>query len=372
MHQLCFTALAIACDNVATRFFIKADDTFIAKEIAFVFIVVLFCIGFSFSLIFRFYFVLSINFVNLKILLLGISEGRGALPILRRTLNGNLALHTKLCLKLHKLGNRLHHFLSSRTELLALALGNGGGIGLLDDFLGGFDDMLFYNGSLSCISRRTLGNNSTLGGLHHRDLGFLRNNGRFNLLLCFFNNLFFVLLGHNGILGGNQVRDSLLCSLIVLVAVGIGVFILLFELLALTVSGLFLCSRQLSSFLCCLLCCQLCGSCLFCRLCGNQQISLGVTKDQKQAKNKRSHCGSDSQHQKGQLCRGRYCAKGKRRHCVVRSPIVIIFVVGHVYLTATRAAQLADEHTNACDFGAQNTRQYSDSNVINVFYAQPD
>ena len=94
--------------------------------------------------------------------------------------------------------------------------------------------------------------------------------------------------------------------------------------------------------------------------------------EQEQTKNKRTYRCGDGQHQKGQLRRGRNRAKGKRRYCVVRSPVVIVFILRQVELTAACTTQFANEHTNACNFGTENTCQSSNGNVINVFYTQPD
>ena len=400
LHQFCLAALAIACHDVATRFLVKANDTLVAKEIAFVIVIVLFCIGFSFSLIFNLSFVLGIDFINLDLFILGFGKCGGAFAIFDRTFNSDLAFHTELGLELHEFGDRLHHLLGSRAELLALTLGDGGGVGFFDDFLCGFDDVFFNDGSLSRIGRSALGNNGVLNRMNHRDFGILCNHCRFNNLCffdCFFHNLFdgffndffnnflfglfdlfdnffLVFLGHNGILGCNQVGDSLLCRLVALVIVDIViVIIIVLSSLLLFCSSCrrFFCS-SCGSFLCRLLSSLLSLLCLFCRLCGNQQISLGIQNDQEQTKNKRTNCSSNSQHQKGQLRRGRNRAKGKRRYCVVRSPVVIVFILRQVELTAACTTQFANEHTNACNFGTENTCQSSNGNVINVFYTQPD
>ena len=372
LHQFCLAALAIASNDVATRLFVKAYDALIAKEIAFVFVVVLFCIGFSFGFILCFDLIFGIDFFCFDFLFFGLGKRRSAFALLRGMLNSNLFFHTELGLELHELGDRLHHFLGSRAELLCFAtLGNGGGIGFFDNFSGGFNDVLFNDGGLSVVSRCAFGNNSALNGFNYGLNRFLGNNsGFFNNLR--FLNLFcyrfflFILFGHNGILSCNQVGDSFLCRLVVFVIV-----VLFFDGLFLTVelfgSGnsdcLLLCSLCSQRF------CLLLGSFSFC-LCGNEEISLGIKNSQKDNQHKCSNCASDCKHQKGQLCRHRNRAKGQRGYGIVRASVLIIFVLCDVHLTAARTTQFADEHTNACDFSAQNKRQNCDGNVVSVFYAQ--
>ena len=386
LHQFCLAALAIASNDVATRLFVKANDALVAKEVAFVIVVVLFRIGFSFGFVFGFGLILGIHLVNLKLLILGLGKCGGAFTFLDGTLNGNLFLHAELRLELHKLGDCLHHLLGSGTELLALALGDGGSVGLLDNLLGGFDDMLFNNGSLSRVCRCALGDNGMLNGLCRRSFEFLCNNGSFGNLVgllkgffdVFLDNLFFnfflVFLSHHSFLGGGKIGNSLLRLGVALVIVVI-VNDLLLGLVFLLVNR-FLCD---SSRLCCRLLCgslssslSLHNSSLLFRSCGNEQIALGITNNQEQAKNKRTYRCGDGQHPKGQLCRGRYCAKGKSGYGIVRPCVVIIIVIRQVYLTAARATQFADEHTNACDFGTENTRQNSNGDIINVLYTQTD
>ena len=309
LHQLCLAALAIARDDVATRFFIKANDALVAKEIAFVFVVVLFCIGFSLCLILGIELVLGIDLINLDLFILGVGKGGRACSILcGRTLNGNLALHAELGLELHKLGDRLHHFLGGGAELLALAaLGNGGGVGLLDDLLGGFDDMLFNDGSLSAISGCTLGDDGALNGLNSGNSRLLCNDCGLDCFLGLDGLFFLVFLGHNGILGGDEVGDSLKCCLVVCIVVIL--LCRLFDVVKL------LGSRRLNSLLLGFSfgsCLCLCILCLLCRLCGNEQISLGIKGYQENAKHKSAHQSGNRQHQKDQLCRSRHSTKGQR------------------------------------------------------------
>ena len=404
LHQFCLAALAITCNDMTTGLGVKANDALVAKELAFIFVVVFFCIGFSLCLILCIRFFLEIGFLNVIFIrfgffILGFGKYGGAFAIFNRTFNRDLTLHAVLGLNLHKLGKRLQHLLGCGVELFARALGNGGGVGLFDDFFGGFDDMLFDDGSLSRIGGSTLGDKGVGGGLRRRCLGSLCNNRSFNNL-CFclgyffhnlfngfffndffngfrndflyglfyglFNNLFDVFL----VFGCDQVRDRLLCSRIAIVVIVVIYF--LHSKLLFGSSCRSLCGCSFGCFLCRSLSRLLSLLCLFCRLCGNQQISLGVQNDQEQTKNKRTNCSSNSQHQKGQLRRGRNRAKGKRRYCVVRSPVVIVFILRQVELTAACTTQFANEHTNACNFGTENTCQSSNGNVINVFYTQPD
>ena len=232
LHQLCLTALAVASNDVATRFFVKANDALVAaKEIAFVFVVVLFCIGFSLRLVLCLeLFILVL--VNLKLLLFDLGICGGTFAIDRyRTLYGDLALHTELCFELHKFGDRLHHFLGSGADLrLLLALGygvDGCGVGLLDNLFGGFNDVFFNNGSLSRIAGNTIGKDRTLDRLRgdRACFGSGGNNSGFGNgcalflfgLLCGLLDGFFIVLGKSCILGGDQIGNCLLCLGIVLI-----------------------------------------------------------------------------------------------------------------------------------------------------------
>ena len=375
LYQLCLTALAITRNDVATGLFIKANNAFITKEVAFVFIVIFFCVGFSFSFVFNIEFILGIDFIRFDFFFLGFSKNGGAFAFfLCRMLNSHLSLHAKLGFEFHELGNRLHHLFGSRAELLTLAtLGNGGGVGFFDDFLGGFDNMLFYNGSLSAISGSALGDNGTLNGLNNCLGGILCNNSSIGCLDDFFNNFLFVFLCHNSFFGSNQVRNCFLCRLIALV------IILFFE--SFLLSFISKCSFACSGFLCgsfgsfllgflCGNCGCLCLSCRSCCFSRNQQISLGIQNNQKNANDKGTYQRGNGQYQKNQFCRCRYSTKRKRGYGIVRATIAIVFVMNDIFFTTASTTQFADKHTDACNFCAQNTRQQSDGDVANVFHAQ--
>ena len=367
LHQLCLAALAIACNDVASGLLVKAYDALVAKEIAFVFVIVLFCISFSFGLVLGIDLILGFDLLDLfdlELFILGIDGSRCALAVfLYGTCNSDLAFHTDLRLKLLESIDRLHHFLGY--GIGSLILGNGGGVGLLDDLLGGLDNMLFNKGTLSGIGGHTLRHKGLLNGLCGCNCCGSGSNGSFGnrlgRFLCghflcnldslgdlFLDGCFLggCLLGKNGILGVDEVGDCLLCSHVILIGLdviglgcGRGCFFL-------DGSGLGNFHRSI---------CR-CGGFLFlgCSLilCGDEQVSLGAQSDQENAKHKSAHCGGDSQHQKGQLCRSRYCTKGKCCQGVVRASAVVVFVIGCICVLALCATHFAYEHTDACDFSA--------------------
>ena len=275
LHQLCLTALAIASNDVATGFFVKTNDAFVAKEITFVFVIVLFCIGFSFCFVFYVEFVLGIQLVEFFF----VSVNRLTV-LLCRMCHSDLTLHTELEAELLELVNRLAHFLGNR--VCVLILGNGGGVGLSDNLASGFDDVLFNNRSLS---GNALGDDGALNGvtgLCHRGVGILGNN----------SPLFGGVGGILFLISQKSVK-SLLRVIIVPEVIGkvdfVAVFIL--TLHGFIVNFLLLCIGRY---------CGLFFDALF-YLVGNEQIPLGVQNSQQSAKNKRTHCGSNRQHQKGQL-----------------------------------------------------------------------
>ena len=290
LHQLCLAALAIACNDVASCFFVKAYDALVAKEIAFVLVIVFFCIGFSFCLILGINLILGVELFDFELFVLGV-DGRYTLAVfLCGTCNSNLTLHTDLRLELLESIDRLHHFLGY--GIGTLILGNSGGVGLLDDLLGGLNNMLFNKGNLSCIGRHTLMHERLLHGLCGCNCGRSCGNGGFGnrlgrcLCLCdldgsfldgsflcgsFFGNV----LGKNGILGVDEVGDRLLRLFVTLIRLnvvdlgcGLGACFLFGN-------GNLLGNFHRSICGCCsflFLCCSLI-------LCGNEQIALGTKHD---------------------------------------------------------------------------------------------
>ena len=219
LHQFCLTALAIAGNNVTTRFFVEANNALVAKEITFVFVIVFFGIGFSFCFVLSFNLVLGIQLINLNHLILGIYQcGCFITVFLCGTCNSNFSLHAKLETELLEFVNRLQHFFGYR--ICTLIFGNGGGICFFDDLFGGLNDMLFNNRRLSGISRCPLGNNSTfdrMPRLNHRGARRFGNNSGFNSFGDCFNNFlfggfafkFFFRFVSKFFLGFDQTRDSL-------------------------------------------------------------------------------------------------------------------------------------------------------------------
>ena len=292
LHQLCLAALAIACNDVASGLLVKAYDALVAKEIAFVLVIVLFCIGFSLCLILGINLILSVELFDFELFVLGI-DGRYAFSVfLCGTCNSNLTLHTNLRLELLESIDRLHHFLGY--GIGTLILGNSGGVGLLDDLLGGLDNMLLNKGPLSGIGGHTLRHKGLLHGLCGCNCCGSGSNGSFGNRLgrllcgyflcnldslgnCFCGGSFLDrgFLGKNSILGINEVCNCLLCCLVILIRLdiigrrcgcGLGCF-------CLDGNGLGNFHRSIGG------CCGfLLLGCSFI-LCGDEQIALGTKHD---------------------------------------------------------------------------------------------